>query len=148
MGLNLRNKEISFSIIKLVLYIRAQKAEIGPPLGTILGNIGVNASKFCKEFNDYTIELPDYFLLKVSITVNINKTFTFSVKLPSVGFIIYLLKKEEVIKNIDGSETVLYYIFLEDLLKLSLFKFQNEPLINSTKVIMGSLKSSNIKLKY
>ena len=36
-------------IIKLTLYIRANNAESGPPLGTTLGNIGVNTIKFCKE---------------------------------------------------------------------------------------------------
>ena len=35
------------NIIKI--YILAQKAENSPPLGTILGNLGVNAIKFCSE---------------------------------------------------------------------------------------------------
>lgn len=31
------------------IFIRSNGAETGPPLGTILGNLGVNSSKFCKE---------------------------------------------------------------------------------------------------
>jgi len=42
------------------LFIRSQHAESGPPLGTVLGNIGINAVKFCKEFNEYTKDLPSY----------------------------------------------------------------------------------------
>ena len=39
---------------KVSIYLRAQMAESGPPLGTVLGNLGVNTVKFCKEFNDFT----------------------------------------------------------------------------------------------
>ena len=58
-------------------YLMSQKAEAVPPLGTILGNIGVNTIKFCDEFNNYTKELPNYFLLKVYIIIFENKTFKF-----------------------------------------------------------------------
>lgn len=33
----------------LIIYIYAQTAESGPPLGTILGNLGINTVKFCKD---------------------------------------------------------------------------------------------------
>jgi len=77
----------------LTLYIRAGKAQNGPPLGTILGNIGVATVKFVKEFNEFTNTLPDYFLLGVRIVVSENKSYTFSISMPSVGFILSLLKK-------------------------------------------------------
>jgi len=80
-------------IIRLTLYIKANSAESGPPLGTTLGNIGVNTVKFCKEFNEFTKDLPNYFLLGVSIAIAENKAFTFTTSLPSIGFLIYLLKK-------------------------------------------------------
>src|ERR1700753_3459625 len=102
--------------INLVLYIRAGQAESGPPLGTILGNIGVQTIKFCKEFNDFTKELPTYFLLKVNISIGENKNFTFNIEQPSIGFIISLLKKEEKIKNKDGTEFIFNFIFFEDLI--------------------------------
>ncbi len=41
----------TFIKYSLRLYIKSQGAESGPPLGTILSNIGVNAVNFCKEFN-------------------------------------------------------------------------------------------------
>jgi len=64
---------------KLTLYIRSNSAESGPPLGTTLGNIGVNTLKFCKEFNEFTQDLPNYFLLKVVITISENKSFIFKI---------------------------------------------------------------------
>lgn len=85
--------------ITLILYIKAGQAESGPPLGTILGNIGVQTVKFCKEFNEFTKDLPTYFLSRVKIIITENKSFSFSVEQPSIGFIISLLKKEEKIKK-------------------------------------------------
>lgn len=131
----------------LIIYLRAKSAESGPPLGTTLGNIGVNTIKFCKEFNEFTQELPSYLMLKVNINITENKSFTFSISLPSIGFIISLLKKEEIIKSKDGITLITNYILLEDFLKLCLFKFPKYDLKKSAKIIKGSLLSGNIKIR-
>lgn len=133
--------------INLVLYIRAGQAESGPPLGTILGNIGVQTIKFCKEFNDFTKDLPTYFSLKVKIVITETKNFTFTVEQPSIGFIISLLKKEEIIKKKDGTTFIFYYIFFEDIIKLAKFKFPDFKLEKAINVIKGSLYSSKIQIK-
>lgn len=133
--------------IKLVIYIRANSAKSGPPLGTTLGNIGVNTMKFCKEFNEFTKDLPNYFLLKVTILVTENKSFTFSIELPPVGFIISLLKKDEIFKDKNGTTQQLSYITLEDFLKIAKFKFPNFELKKSLRIIKGSLLSANIIIK-
>jgi ribosomal protein L11 len=135
------------SNIKLILYIRANSAKIGPPLGTTLGNIGVNTAKFCKEFNDYTKDLPDYFLLKTTINIIENKNFTFSVDLPSIGFIISLLKKEEVFKDKNGTTHNNSYILLEDFIQLTKFKLPNYNFKKALKIVKGTLLSANINIK-
>lgn len=71
--------------------------------------------KFCKEFNDFTVDLPQYFKLRVSIKITDNKVSDFVCSEPSVGYPISLLKQVDDY----GYE----YILLEDLLKLALFKF-------------------------
>jgi len=45
-------------------FIQAQKADPSPPLGTVLGNSGLNTIKFCNEFNIYTEKLPIIFFIK------------------------------------------------------------------------------------
>lgn len=134
--------------INLVLYIKANSAKIGPPLGTTLGNIGVNTAKFVKEFNEFTKDLPVYFLLKVFININENKNFTFFVEMPSIGYICLLLKKVEMFKDANGGIQIINYILLEDIIKLAKFKFPTFDLSKSLKIIKGSLLNSNIQIKY
>ena len=131
----------------LTLYIRANKAQTGHPLGTILGNIGVATVKFVKEFNEFTNTLPDYFLLGVKIVVSENKSFTFTVTMPSVGVILSLLKKEEVIKDIHGVTTITHYVLLEDFIQLCKFKYPNYDLKKAAKMLHGTLLSSRIIIK-
>ena len=76
----------------IFIFIRSQTAESGPPLGTVLGNLGINATKFCKDFNDFTKDLPSYFLLKVKIVILEDRSFNFFVFLPTTGFILSFLK--------------------------------------------------------
>jgi ribosomal protein L11 len=112
------------------IFIKSNGAETGPPLGTILGNLGVNSAKFCKDFNEFTKHLPNYFVLKVRILVFENRTFSFFVKAPSTSFILSSLKFEKSIKvkHFDRMHTKsVFCIGLNDLLKLSKFKFFSFP---------------------
>lgn len=84
---------------KKSIYIYSQSAETAPPLGTVLGNIGVNTMSFCKNFNDYTKGLPNYFLLYTNIYIRPNKTFIYEVRLPSLGFFFNIFKFEMTIKK-------------------------------------------------
>jgi len=133
--------------MNLKVYIKAQGAETGPPLGTILGNVGLNTIKFCKEFNDFTKELPSYFKIGVIISIEENKSYFFTTKEPTVGFILSLLKKEETYLNKDGSSSIYFYITVEDLFKLSKFKFPNLNFDKAVPILLGSLRSANIKVK-
>lgn len=81
-----------FKACTIKMFMRAQVLESGPPIGTVLGNIGINALKFCKEFNDYTKELPSYFVLKVVINILEDRSYIFKIYAPATGFIINLLK--------------------------------------------------------
>lgn len=80
------------------IFIKSNGAETGPPLGTILGNLGINSAKFCKEFNEFTKFLPNYFVLKVRIFIFENRSYSFFIKAPSSSFILSSLKIEKSVK--------------------------------------------------
>jgi len=120
------------NLISIALY--SQGAEAAPPLGTVLGNLGVNAIKFSKEFNEFTSELPKYFKVRVLITVYENKTVTFKTKMPTTGFILSLLRDnypDEIIP-------------IDEVVKLAKFKLPELPLEKSVLIIWGSIKSAGL----
>lgn len=122
-------------------------AEAGPPLGTVLGNIGINALKFCKEFNDYTKELPSYFVLKTKIIIMEDRSYTFSVFLPTTGYILSIIKYQRIIK-VHFKEIKENLISLKTLVQLAKFKFPNMSLLCSVRIILGSVNSSNIFISF
>lgn len=78
---------------QLELYIQSQNAEAAPPLGTVLGNAGVNAVNFCKDFNTATAALPSFYFVRVSISVYSNRTYSFEILPPSVTSLLNLMVK-------------------------------------------------------
>jgi hypothetical protein len=129
------SKEIKFIV---VCNIYAGNAETAPPLGTILGNLGVNTVKFCKEFNDFTCELPVYIKLEVTILIQENKNFSFTTILGSTGYLISLLKKD--------TEFGWDQFLLSDLLYLAKFKFNYFPLQKSIPILLSALDSAHLEL--
>jgi ribosomal protein L11 len=137
------------SNITKIVYIQSQSAEAAPPLGTILGNVGVNSEKFCNEYNKYTINLPSYLVVKVKIDINENKTFTFFLESLSITYLLKLLKFKNIIKvrvfdRIHDKEIIC--VKLKDILILSLFKFPSKTLKESFKIFCGITKSMNLKI--
>lgn len=136
------------SLIKTI-YIRSQNAEAAPPLGTILGNVGVNTVKFCDEFNKNTILLPSFLIVKVKINISANKTFTFNIISLSITYMLKLLKFKKIIKinfydRLIDKEIVC--VNLKDIIILALFKFPGKQLKESFNILYGIVKSMNIKI--
>jgi large subunit ribosomal protein L11 len=135
-------------LIKIV-YIQAQNAEPTPPLGTILGNIGVNTVKFCDEFNKFSKNLPSFFIIKVKIFINENKTFHFNIDSFSITYILKLLKFKNIVKvrvhdRIHDKEIIC--IKLKDIIILALFKFPGKELQESLNIFFGIIRSMNFKI--
>jgi len=116
------------NVIKFSMFLRAKNVDSGPPLSTILGNHGVNTVAFCKEFNEFTKELPNYFLLEVVITINSDRTYNFLIKEPTVAFLLKLvMKKIEMFKKGSGGFKVDYIkiIYLKDIYLISKYKYNS-----------------------
>ena len=80
-------KKKVLAVVKL--QIKAGQATPAPPVGTALGQHGVNIMAFCKDFNAKTKDQPGM-VIPVVITVYQDKSFTFITKSPPASV---LLKK-------------------------------------------------------
>lgn len=80
---------------KIKLQIQAGKATPAPPVGTILGPVGINLGEFCTKFNDATKDkMGD--VLPVVISIYDDRSFDFELKTPPAAF---LLKKAAKLKK-------------------------------------------------
>lgn len=132
---------------KKIIYLQAGKTESGPPIGTILGNIGVNASKFTQDFNNFTKDLPIFFFVKVLINIYENRTFNFLVTGFSITFAFKRLKFEKTIKVLQFDrfyEHKILCINFKDVILLALYKFNNMDIKKVIVIVLGILKSMNL----
>lgn len=128
------------------LYIRSQSADPAPPLGTVLGNLGVNSTNFCMQFNNYTRNLPIYYKLATIIYISENRSFTFSVLKPHIGIILNLLKFDYTIKlwsNDRFVDKTISCVLLYETLKLTKWKF---GILTEAfyKIVLSVIKAHNI----
>ena len=69
------------------LQVPAGKANPAPPVGTALGQHGVNIMEFCKSFNERTANQAGM-IIPVVITVYEDRSFTFITKTPPAAVLI------------------------------------------------------------
>ena len=84
----------------LKLQVPAGQANPSPPIGPALGQRGLNIMEFSKAFNDATKDEVPGTPLPTTITIYVDKSFTFKVKTAPTS---YLLKKAAKIDK--GSQT-------------------------------------------
>jgi ribosomal protein L11 len=121
--------------------------ESGPPLGTVLNTAQVtNSVKLVKELNEYTKDLPSYFLLQIKIFIYFDNTYSFIVCEPSISLLLRFVtfKKEIFLKTSGGIKGKLVdAILLKDIYLISFFKFNN-CFTTSIKSILGTANSLNL----
>ncbi len=88
------------------LQVPAGQANPSPPIGPALGQRGVNIMEFCKTFNAATQSLEQGMPIPTTITVFVDKSFTFTTKTPPASF--YLKKAAGIEKGSGevGRETI------------------------------------------
>lgn len=131
---------------RLQLYIQSQTADAAPPLGTVLGNLGVNTVNFCKEFNTFTADLPSYFTLSVSIEVLSNRSYRFSLGRLPLGPLLQLLSQE--IPTPKGKKNGPYRaISLRQAIQLAQWQYPSLDLPRSFPLLLGTLRSARILIQ-
>lgn len=127
------------------LQIPAGKATPAPPVGTALGQHGVNIVEFTKQFNAKTADQGDL-IIPVVITVYADRSFSFITKTPPAAV---LLKKACNIKSGSGTpnKTKVAKISKEEIKKIAELKM---PDLNAASIetamsmIEGTAKSMGI----
>src|SRR5438094_4991771 len=79
-----RRKKVS-ALVKL--QIRAGKATPAPPVGTALGQHGVNIMEFCRQYNEATAAQTGS-VIPVELTIYEDRSFTFVTKQPPAAELI------------------------------------------------------------
>ena len=126
----------------LQLYIQSQTADAAPPLGTVLGNVGVNTVNFCKDFNNATASLPPFYTVCVRVEVYSNRTYSFEILPPTVNCFVGLLSKP--LATPKGRKGVYRSIRLRDVVLLARWKFPHLPLTESMPIMCGTLASGRV----
>ncbi|KAM0682131.1 mitochondrial 54S ribosomal protein YmL19 [Mitosporidium daphniae] len=92
------------SVVKLVL--NAGGASAAPPVGPALGQRGVKAIEFAKQFNEQSKKYTPGIPLQTIIAVKADKSFSFTIRPPTTS---YLLKKASGLfaMNVVGSTSLL-----------------------------------------
>lgn len=142
-NLNLTSK----SVVDLFIY--AHSADSSSILGIVLGNFGLNMNNFCTEFNNYTKDLPTYFLLKVRIVVFENRTFAFSISLANVGYYLKLLSFERDLQVSQRGRWVKITqncLYFNDFFGVFRLKFPQWSVDHSFSLFFSVLNSCNLKL--
>jgi large subunit ribosomal protein L11 len=115
------------------LFIGAGQASPSPPVGPALGQRGVKAIDFCKQFNDRTKDIIPGTPVRVDIKVNPDRTFSFSVKSPATS---YFLKKAAGIEKgagQPGKEDPVGSITMKHIYEIAKIK-QKDPGLTDVKL--------------
>ncbi|HOK34584.1 MAG TPA: 50S ribosomal protein L11 [Candidatus Paceibacterota bacterium] len=133
---------------KLILQIPAGQANPAPPVGTALGQHGLNIQEFCTRFNEATKDkMGD--IIPVEVTVYIDRTFDLKFKEPPIS---YLLKKAAGIEKgaADPLREKMGKVSRDQLKEIALRKMKDlntDNLESAIKMIKGTARSMGIEVE-
>lgn len=127
--------------------INGGKATPAPPIGPILGSVGVNIMEFCKQYNFQTKEKEGE-ICPVLITVYEDKSFSFLIKKPPVSIqLLNIIKKEKGSK--ESNRHKIGKISLNEIKKIAKEKMEDLncfSIESAISMISGTAKSMGIKV--
>lgn len=133
---------------KIKIQIPAAKATPAPPVGTVLGPVGVNLQEFCTQFNEATKDRAGD-IVPVEICVYDDRSFTFVLKTPPTPF---LLKRAAngVKGSAKGANQIVATISKEDLRKIAEIKLPDlnaYDVESAMKIIEGTARNMGIAIQ-
>ena len=133
-------------VVKLA--IEAGKATPAPPVGTVVGPLGINIQEFCTKYNDATRDrMGD--ILPVELTVYEDRTFDFVIKTPPTSF---LIKKVTGIKKgaVKGSNETVATLTKEQLREIAEIKLPDlnaYDIESAMKQVAGTAQNMGVKVE-
>ena len=124
------------ALIKLT--VPAGQASAAPPIGPALGQKGVKAIDFCKQFNEQTKQYLPGTPLPTLIHVKADRTFTFSARPPTAS---YLLKRAAGLETASTSQWVAQ-LTPQHLYEIAKIKHRDPVLANLSLQSVFSMISS------
>lgn len=135
-------------IARLKLMVPAGKATPAPPVGSTLGQYGLNMMDFINPFNEQTKELGDV-MIPVSLTIYEDRTFSFKAKTPASED---LIKKALGIEKGSGEPNKtkvgkLKKAQLEEIAKTKLPDLNTDDIESAKKIVAGTARSMGIEVE-
>jgi len=133
---------------QIKLQIPAGKANPAPPVGTALGQHGVNIMDFCKSFNEKTKGKEDI-IIPVLMTIYKDRSFTFVLKTPPAAS---LLKKAANIEKGSGEPNKrkvgkVKKKDIEEIAKIKLPDLNAYRVEEAMKIIEGTAKNMGLVIE-
>jgi len=132
--------------VKLV--IPAGKATPAPPVGSTLGQAGINIGQFCKQFNADTEKMGNM-NVPVVVTIYSDKTFIFELKTPLASD---LLKKAASVAKGSGipNRDKVGKVPMSEVKKIAEMKMEDlnaKNIEGAVNIIMGTARSMGIEIE-
>ena len=136
------------TLTTLKLTLKAAEATPAPPVGSALGQHGVNIMEFVKSYNDRTAEMKGQIVPAV-ITIFEDRSFTFDIKKAPVSSMIKSELKLEKGSGTTPKDTVgtLTSSQVEKIAKEKLVDLNTDDLEAAKKIIVGTAKSMGVKIE-
>uniref|UniRef100_A0A7S4BKH9 Large ribosomal subunit protein uL11m n=1 Tax=Chrysotila carterae TaxID=13221 RepID=A0A7S4BKH9_CHRCT len=125
------------SIFKLT--VGAGKATPQPPVGSMLGQRGLNLMNFCKAFNDQTQQYVAGLPMQVQVKSYADRTFTFDVLLPTATY--FLLKAAKLEKGAPDGTAKVGRLSVTQIYEIAKLRYEDPSLRAKFRSLEGLCRS-------
>lgn len=132
---------------RIKLKIPAGKASPAPPVGSTLGQYGVNMMDFINAFNEQTKDLGDY-IIPVKLTIYEDRSFTFKASGPATEDLIKKAIKLEKGSGEPNKNKVgrISQAQLEEIAKTKINDLNTSDIKVAAKVVAGTARSMGVEV--
>ena len=131
----------------VTLQIRAAQATPAPPVGTALGQHGVNIMEFCKQYNEATQAMAGQVIPAV-LTIYEDRTFSFILKQPPASELIKLAAGIEKGSGMPNREKVgrLTRAQVRDIAQRKMADLNANDVEMAARIVAGTARSMGVEV--